>query len=138
MITNREQILSLAQSKLGRPYKLGAKWDLHDDNPSGPIDCSGFVRWCYYQGSGILLPDGSWNQYAATVPIAEPDLADLRFLRNAKGQIDHVGMFLGNGLMIEAHGHLVVGQEPPMQVVTRFVHDWEKIPGVTEWRKVKN
>lgn len=134
---NRSKIIQLAQSKLGEPYGLGHKWDIHDPNAHGLIDCSGFVRWCYYQGSGIVIPDGSWNQYSFTVPTNSPSPADLRFLRGSSGQIDHVGMMLDDKNMIEAHGHLVLGKEPPMQVVIRPIAEWEEIPGVTEWRTVK-
>lgn len=133
----RLQIVNKARTRLGDLYKLGAKWNVHDSNPQGPIDCSGFTRWCYFQGSGILIPDGSYFQYGASVPCSRPDIADLGFLKSDTGQIDHVGLVLDDEHMIEAHGHTILGNEPPMQVVIRKRKDWEALSHFAGYRTLK-
>lgn len=50
-------------------YKMGAKPPHIEAVPIGTdkSDCSGYMRWLLYHAThgALLLPDGSWNEYAA-------------------------------------------------------------------------
>jgi cell wall-associated NlpC family hydrolase len=78
---------------LGKPYRWGA---------FGPdtYDCSGLVMWAWAQAN-VSLPHNSGLQYAATPRLEESDWepGDLLFFGNP---IHHVGMYIGNGQMVEA------------------------------------
>jgi cell wall-associated NlpC family hydrolase len=87
------QALQAAISRLGDPYVWGA---------AGPseFDCSGLVMWAYQQ-VGIALPHFTVSQYNSGVHVARSDLepGDLVFFFS---NISHVGMYIGNGMMIDA------------------------------------
>jgi peptidoglycan DL-endopeptidase CwlO len=87
------QALQAAFSKEGDPYVWGA---------AGPseFDCSGLVMWAYAQ-VGISLPHYTGSQWNSGVHVARADLepGDLVFFYP---DISHVGMYIGNGLMINA------------------------------------
>jgi cell wall-associated NlpC family hydrolase len=87
------QALQAALSRLGDPYVWGAV---------GPsvFDCSGLVMWAYAQ-VGISLPHYTGSQWDSGVHVSRNDLepGDLVFFFS---NISHVGMYIGNGLMIDA------------------------------------
>jgi len=87
------QALQAAISRLGYPYIWGA---------AGPtsFDCSGLVMWAYQQ-VGISLPHFTVSQYNSGVHVSRSDLepGDLVFFFP---NISHVGMYIGNGMMIDA------------------------------------
>lgn len=82
-----------ALSQVGKPYQWGA---------AGPdsYDCSGLTLWAWAHG-GVSLPHNSGAQYSATARVDQGDLApgDLLFFGSP---IHHVGMYIGNGQMVEA------------------------------------
>jgi cell wall-associated NlpC family hydrolase len=89
--------IAAAHAKLGTPYVYGG---------AGPyaFDCSGFTRWVYLQ-AGIELAHFSGAQWAATVHIPMDQLqpGDLVFNWGfGGGAPDHVGLYLGDGMMIHA------------------------------------
>ncbi len=88
-----EQALQAALTRRGDPYVWGA---------AGPdaFDCSGLVVWAFAQ-VGIALPHytGSlWNS-GVHVPRSDLEPGDLLFFY---ADISHVGIYLGDGLMIDA------------------------------------
>ena len=87
------QALQAAISRLGYPYIWGA---------AGPtsFDCSGLMMWAYQQ-VGISLPHFTVSQYNSGVHVSRNDLepGDLVFFFP---NISHVGMYIGNGMMIDA------------------------------------
>ncbi len=87
------QALQAALSKRGDPYVWGA---------AGPneFDCSGLVLWAYAQ-EGISLPHYTGDQWDSGVHVARADLepGDLVFFYP---NISHVGLYIGNGLMVDA------------------------------------
>jgi peptidoglycan DL-endopeptidase CwlO len=87
------QALQAAISRLGDPYVWGAAGP-------GEFDCSGLVMWAYQQ-VGIALPHFTVSQYNSGVHVARSDLepGDLVFFFS---NISHVGMYIGNGMMIDA------------------------------------
>lgn len=82
-----------AKRQVGKPYEWGG---------SGPdtFDCSGLTAWAWKAG-GKYLPHSSKAQYDATRRVSVDDVqpGDLLFYGNP---IHHVGIYVGNGQMIEA------------------------------------
>jgi peptidoglycan DL-endopeptidase CwlO len=87
------EALRYALSKRGDPYVWGAA------GPSS-FDCSGLVLWAYAQ-VGISLPHFTGDQWNMGVHVARADLqpGDLVFFYP---DIGHVGLYIGNGLMVDA------------------------------------
>ena len=87
------QALREAISKEGDPYVWGAA------GPSA-FDCSGLVVWAYAQ-EGIALPHYTGDLWNSGMHVARNDLepGDLVFFFP---DISHVGIYVGDGLMIDA------------------------------------
>ncbi|HYB89082.1 MAG TPA: C40 family peptidase [Streptosporangiaceae bacterium] len=87
------EALQFALSRQGDPYVWGAA------GPSA-FDCSGLVLWAYAQ-VGISLPHFTGDQWNMGVHVARADLqpGDLVFFYP---DIGHVGLYIGNGLMVDA------------------------------------
>lgn len=85
--------VSVALSQLGKPYIWGAS------GPGG-FDCSGLMLHAW-QAAGRSLPHSSRAQYASTtrVSVSQIRVGDLVFYGSP---IHHVGMYIGNGQMVEA------------------------------------
>lgn len=82
-----------ALSKLGSDYVWAA---------AGPdvFDCSGLMLWAW-QAGGVSLPHQSGQQYNAGTHVSKSELqpGDMVFFYSP---IHHVGMYIGNGLMVHA------------------------------------
>ena len=87
------QALRWALSKRGDPYVWGAA------GPSS-FDCSGLVLWAYAK-VGISLPHFTGDQWNMGVHVGRNQLqpGDLVFFYP---DIGHVGLYIGNGLMVDA------------------------------------
>jgi peptidoglycan DL-endopeptidase CwlO len=87
------QALQEAFTREGDPYVWGAA------GPSA-FDCSGLVVWAYAQ-EGISLPHYTGSLWNSGIHIARADLepGDLVFFF---ADISHVGIYVGDGLMIDA------------------------------------
>lgn len=85
-----------ARRQLGKPYEYGA------DGPDS-FDCSGLTQWSWKAG-GEYLPHSSRAQYSATSRVALPNIkpGDLLFFGPSVSGIHHVGIYVGDGQMIEA------------------------------------
>lgn len=97
--TTRQRILAAALSRVGLPYVWGA---------AGPsqFDCSGLVQWSYRQ-AGILMPRVAAQQFLTGdhIPLADAQPGDLLFWTydpSDPGYVDHVAIYLGNGMMVVA------------------------------------
>lgn len=93
------QAVALARSRIGLPYAWGA---------AGPdsFDCSGLMQWIYAQ-LGVPLPRTSQAQFNATVPVPLEYLqpGDLMFYADtypSHERITHVGIYVGNGMVVMA------------------------------------
>ncbi|MDQ1699573.1 MAG: peptidoglycan DL-endopeptidase RipA [Frankiaceae bacterium] len=91
--------LNYAESQIGKPYEWGA---------AGPnsYDCSGLVMWAYAK-VGVTVDHWTGFQWNEGAHIALSDLraGDLVFFAtntNDPNTIHHVGMYIGNGQMVEA------------------------------------
>jgi cell wall-associated NlpC family hydrolase len=111
--------VSAAATRLGSPYTWGA-------TGPGTFDCSGLVLWAYAR-AGIAVPRTSRQQHAGLTPVSLDSLlpGDLVFYASGPdaGSIHHVGLVVGQGLMIHAPrtGDVVriaaVDRRPPFAAV---------------------
>jgi peptidoglycan DL-endopeptidase CwlO len=87
------QALQAALTRRGDPYVWGAAGP-------GEFDCSGLVVWAFAQ-EGITLPHYTGDLWNSGVHIPRNDLepGDLVFFYP---DISHVGIYLGDGLMVDA------------------------------------
>ncbi|MDE6394515.1 MAG: C40 family peptidase, partial [Duncaniella sp.] len=94
-----EALLSEARSWLGVPYKYGG-------NDRRGVDCSGFVLQVYQKALDIPLPRSSREQqeYCKATTKGRLIPGDLIFFATDKDKerISHVGIFVGDNLMIHA------------------------------------
>jgi cell wall-associated NlpC family hydrolase len=90
----RSEIVAIALSKLGSPYKWAA---------SGPdsFDCSGFTMWCYAR-VGVSLPHSSRAQYSVGQRVSRADLAPGDLVFFGKARIHHVGIYIGGGNFVHS------------------------------------
>ena len=88
-----EQALQAALTRRGDPYVWGAAGP-------GQFDCSGLVKWAYAQ-VGINLPHYTVSQWNMGEHISKSQLqpGDLVFFFPT---IEHVGIYVGDGLMLDA------------------------------------
>ncbi|EAG0786127.1 invasion associated endopeptidase [Listeria monocytogenes] len=88
-------IIAEAQKYLGKAYSWGG-------NGPTTFDCSGYTKYVFAK-AGISLPRTSGAQYASTTRISESQAkpGDLVFFDYGSG-ISHVGIYVGNGQMINA------------------------------------
>jgi peptidoglycan DL-endopeptidase CwlO len=87
------QALQDALTRVGDPYVWGAAG-------SGEFDCSGLVVWAFGQ-LGITLPHYTGDLWNSGIHISQNELepGDLVFFY---ADISHVGIYIGNGLMVDA------------------------------------
>jgi len=89
--------LSFAARQLGTPYVWGG-------TTAAGFDCSGLVQ-AAYRAAGILLPRVAQDQFDAGPEIAAGSLVapgDLLFFGIGPSGVDHVGLYVGAGEMIDA------------------------------------
>jgi cell wall-associated NlpC family hydrolase len=86
-----------AKKELGTPYQWGGS------SPQTGFDCSGLMQWAYHQ-AGVNLPRVADEQFNVGTPVTINNLreGDLVFFRIGGGDVDHVGMYVGNNQFLEA------------------------------------
>ncbi|MFF3344491.1 NlpC/P60 family protein [Streptomyces sp. NPDC002779] len=91
--TKAEKAIAFARAQIGKPYVWGA---------TGPdsYDCSGLTQ-AAWNAAGISLPRTTYDQVEAgtTVSLANALPGDLVFFYD---DVTHVGIYIGNGMMIHA------------------------------------
>ncbi|MFB7272262.1 NlpC/P60 family protein [Streptomyces sp. NPDC056244] len=91
--TKAAKVLAFARAQIGKPYVWGA---------SGPssYDCSGLTQAAWRE-AGVQLPRTTWEQVEAGTRVSTGDLlpGDLVFFYD---DISHVGIYIGDGMMIHA------------------------------------
>jgi cell wall-associated NlpC family hydrolase len=97
--------VAAARSQIGVAYHWG------EMDPGGGFDCSGLTAWAWSQ-AGRGLPHSSRAQYNATTHVDVEDIqpGDLVFFGHP---IHHVGIYVGNGIMIHAPHSGARVQEAP-------------------------
>jgi cell wall-associated NlpC family hydrolase len=83
-----------ALSQLGVPYRFAAA------SPGQAFDCSGLTMWAWGQ-AGVSLPHFAASQYGMLphVPLDQLQPGDLVFFYS---DLHHVGLYIGNGMMVQA------------------------------------
>jgi len=97
-----------AESQIGVPYQWGA------EDPGHGFDCSGLTQWSWGQ-AGVSIPRTANDQYdaVARVPLADMEPGDLVFWGSG-GYAEHVGMYVGNGDVVDAPS---TGQDVQIQPI---------------------
>lgn len=92
------EAIAFARKQIGQPYVWGG-----DGPHEGGFDCSGLTTAAYAK-AGIQLPRTAHTQYHATSRVPQRELrpGDLVFYGNPGAKIHHVGLYIGNGQMIDA------------------------------------
>jgi hypothetical protein len=98
-VTVRDQIVAGARRWLGTPYKWGG-----ESEAEGGVDCSGLVI-AAYKAAGRPLPGrpvaSGLGRMGTSVSLAQAKPGDVVY-RDQPGSVDHVGVYIGAGQMIEA------------------------------------
>ncbi|MET7567889.1 NlpC/P60 family protein [Streptomyces sp. NPDC005492] len=91
--TKAAKALAFARAQVGKPYVWGA-------TGPGSYDCSGLTQ-AAWKAAGVTLPRVTTDQVNAgtTVSLADAQPGDLVFFYD---DISHVGIYIGNGMMIHA------------------------------------
>ncbi|MGH9047243.1 MAG: C40 family peptidase [Acidimicrobiales bacterium] len=116
----QQRSVQLALSFIGTPYVWGG------ESTKG-FDCSGLVQFVY-SAAGIQLPRTAQEQYDAGPAVApgQPVVpGDLVFFGGGPTDVSHVGIFVGNGVMVDAPH---TGADVRLDKVNGF----EPIVGVTD------
>lgn len=88
-----EKALAFARAQIGKPYVWGA-------TGPGSYDCSGLTQ-AAWKAAGVTVPRTTYDQVDAgtTVPVSQAQPGDLVFFYD---DVTHVGIYIGNGMMIHA------------------------------------
>ena len=84
-------MVNIARGLLGIPYVYGGS------TPSG-FDCSGFTKYVFGK-AGISIPRTASAQQRAATRVSNPKPGDLVFFGSPAW---HVGIYTGNGMMIDS------------------------------------
>ncbi len=96
--TGRYKLLALAKAQLGTRYRYGGM----DERG---FDCSGFVAFVYLKALGKRLPHNAKAQskYVRIYDLSQLEPGDLLFFdTSGRGEINHSGIYLGEGRFIHA------------------------------------
>lgn len=95
------RVISVAKQHLGTRYVFGGS------SPSG-FDCSGFVSYVFSKSGKSMGRQTAASLYNNATKVSTPKAGDLVFFSNTyKKGISHVGIYIGNGKMINASGSKV-------------------------------
>ncbi|MET8828404.1 NlpC/P60 family protein [Streptomyces sp. NPDC004610] len=91
--TKAEKAIGFARAQIGKPYVWGA-------TGPGSYDCSGLTQ-AAWKAAGVSLPRVTYDQVNAgtTVSVSAAQPGDLVFFYD---DVTHVGLYIGNGMMIHA------------------------------------
>lgn len=94
-------VLSVAQSKLGTRYE----WGHNEDRGQYGFDCSNYTAYVYNHALGYKMSGASQVQYHSVgwrISLSNMQPGDLVIFEQGK----HVGIYIGNGEMIQCGGGL--------------------------------
>lgn len=96
--TNGNKIVAFAKQYLGYRYVYGGT------TPNGGFDCSGFVYYVF-NSCGYNISRSLYSQANTGTAVSKSELqpGDIIFFNNtSNGALGHVGIYIGNGMMIHA------------------------------------
>lgn len=100
-IKNQTNVVSIAKQYLGVNYRFGGS------SPAG-FDCSGFVTYVLNKSGKQTYRTTAAGFYNKATKVSNPQVGDLVFFSNTfKKGISHVGIYIGDGKMINASGSKV-------------------------------
>ena len=97
------EVVNIARTLLGIAYVFGG------ETPAG-FDCSGFTQYVFGK-AGVSIPRTASAQQAAATPVSDPKPGDLVFYGYPAW---HVGIYTGNGMMIDSPREGKFTSERPM------------------------
>jgi len=94
---NANALIHYAEQFIGLPYVWGGT------TPNPGFDCSGFTQYVFNR-FGISLNRTAAEQFAQGIPVSQGNLqpGDLVFFSTYAPGATHVGIYIGNGMMINA------------------------------------
>lgn len=119
---NWAHLIEMGKKLVGKPYVFGAEINLSEQDATKikAIDCSELVEYLFANlqkidgtRAGLTMPDGSYNQakmcrrleFKAGITSDVLLIGDLGFKWEPETEaIHHVGIFVGNGEVLEAKG----------------------------------
>ena len=117
----REKLVTTALQFEGYPYTWGGS------TPATSFDCSGLIQWSYKQ-IGYELPRVSYQQAQEGQEVSIQDIKPGDIIafhtsdRNGLGEVSHVALYIGDGLMLHArsskYGILVEKYSPGWKAKT--------------------
>jgi cell wall-associated NlpC family hydrolase len=138
---NWAAMIDLGKKLVGKPYVFGSEVKLSDPDPQHikSIDCSELVEFLFANlqridgtRAGLAMPDGSYNQarmcrrlkFTPNDPKSDVLLiGDLGFKWDPETEaIHHVGIFIGNGQVLEAKGKSWGTILAPFDIYTQSRH----------------
>lgn len=103
---------------------VGRTWYVFSGNTPAGWDCSGLTMWTYEQ-LGITLQHRASQQSHAGYQVKTPNIGDIvAFTYRGYNSAYHVGIYIGNGLMIHAPEK---GKSTMIESVTEFAGNYSKI-----------
>jgi len=94
-------LIAIAHKYLGVPYVYGGS------TPNG-FDCSGYVSYVLKEAGKLSSTYNTAGLYNIAQKVSTPQIGDLVFFSGTyKSGLSHVGIYLGNNLMINASGKRV-------------------------------
>jgi cell wall-associated NlpC family hydrolase len=124
--TQRDSIIEHTRNLLGVKYKWGGI------NPAKGLDCSGIVKYVFAK-LGIELPHRAAEMAKLGDPITKDTAmmqpGDLLVFGKAGKRISHIGIYVGNGKMIQA-------SSTSHHVVETVVADYHPAGGL-QWKGVR-
>lgn len=130
----RKNLVANAAKLLGIPYRRGAEWTHFDVLPE-ELDCSEMVEGVYTL-QGLKMPDGSWNQFAFTVPAATPKIGDLAFFGRGgrPNEIYHSGIVYDDFQIIECRDFDPNARFETGRIILRPRKNWEAYKNFVGYR----
>lgn len=99
--SSNSKVVNVANKYLGTRYQYGGS------SPSG-FDCSGFVYYVFKNSGKLISRTTAAGFYSKSKKVSSPIVGDLVFFSGtSKKGISHVGIYIGNGKMINASGSKV-------------------------------
>ncbi|MFC8567434.1 C40 family peptidase [Streptomyces sp. NPDC057245] len=103
-VPRARKAIEWAMHQLGTLYQWGGTCtDAHGPDPMGRCDCSSLMQQAYAH-AGITLTRTTYTQVGEGKAVSPAHLkpGDLIFSRGSAARPEHVGMYMGEGLVIEA------------------------------------